>query len=98
LKWFYPAGIAAGLIYHTGAGIAACQENLSDGAFGSQWRPAEMNPKSLPITHSELPIDKQAEERFTCLPIGNSEWVMGNDGPHQAASDGSRNDDCSATS
>jgi len=73
LKWFYPAGIAAGLIYHTGAGIAACQENLSDGAFGARRRPAEMNPKSLPITHSELPIDKQVNRSSSCLSIGNSE-------------------------
>jgi hypothetical protein len=34
LNDFICAGITAGLIYHTRAGIAACQENLSDGAFG----------------------------------------------------------------
>jgi hypothetical protein len=37
------------------------------------------NPKSLPIANFELPINRQEEERFTCLSIGNSKLAMGND-------------------
>src|SRR5262245_14046806 len=33
LKWLIGAGIAAELIYHNRAGVAACQENLSLGAL-----------------------------------------------------------------
>jgi hypothetical protein len=37
LNGFVCAGAAEGLIYHNSKGITACQENLSNGVFGS-WR------------------------------------------------------------
>jgi len=38
LNGFIRAGTAKELIYHNRNGIAACQENLSNGAFGSRRR------------------------------------------------------------
>jgi hypothetical protein len=38
LNGFVHAGTAARLIYHNRKGIAACQENLSNGVFGSRRR------------------------------------------------------------
>jgi hypothetical protein len=38
LNGFVHAGTAATLIYHNRRGITACQENLSNGVFGSRRR------------------------------------------------------------
>jgi hypothetical protein len=56
LNGFVHAGTAARLIYHNRRGITACQENLSNGVFGPRRR---FGPgrKSLPVAHSELPIE-----------------------------------------
>jgi hypothetical protein len=54
LNGFIRAGAAERLIYHNSKGITACQENLSNGVFGSRRRPG--SGRRPVVNHRQSPI------------------------------------------